>query len=77
MANDFATNRRLIKLAQDMRPAKGMPSYMELVTALCDALDGTQDHHIVDLTGNEDDANKIAKVREAVKPLWLQTINQN
>lgn len=63
MANDFATNRRLVKLAQDMRPAKGMPSYMDLVRALCDVTDGTPDHHMNDLTGSEDDAQHAIKVR--------------
>lgn len=73
--SDFAANRKLAKLTADLRPAKGMPSYLELVTALCDVLDGTQDHDIRNLTGNDEDADKAAKVREAVKPLWLHTIN--
>jgi len=48
-----------------------LPTYQDLVNALCDVLDGIQDHHIQDMTGLPDeDCDKIVSVRSRVIHLW-------
>lgn len=48
-----------------------MPTYQELVNALCDFMDGTQDHEIQEITGlPEEDAERIARVRRLAMYMW-------
>ena len=44
-------------------------SVQDLINALCNVLDGTQDHDLADMVG-EDEAEKVTAVREAVKGHW-------
>ena len=49
-----------------------LPSYEELVCALCDVLDGTPQHHIHDMTGlPEDRCVEISMIRQKVLEIWL------
>jgi hypothetical protein len=48
-----------------------MPTYQDLVNALCDIMDGMQDHDIQSATGLPDeDCDFIADVRRAVLSSW-------
>ena len=50
---------------------ENMPTYQDLVNALCDIMDGLQDHDIQAQTGLPDeDCDFIADVRRAVRPQW-------
>ena len=42
----------------------------DLIDALCDALDGTQDHDIANMTGEGHHVDLIIRTRAAVKPFW-------
>lgn len=47
------------------------PTYQDLVNALCDIMDGMQDHDIQAATGlSDEDCDFIAQVRQAVVPQW-------
>ena len=47
------------------------PSYQDLVNALCDVMDGMQDHEIQEYTGlPDDDCKFIQDVRRAVYSRW-------
>lgn len=41
-----------------------------LIDGFCEILDGVQDHHIVDLTGDDESADRIAVLRTKFRPLW-------
>lgn len=48
-----------------------MPTYQDLVNALCDFMDGTQDHEIQYQTGlSDENCNFIADVRNSVMNMW-------
>lgn len=50
---------------------QNLPTYQQLVDALCDIMDGVQVHDIVAMTGlSDDDAAYIDNVRRAVTHLW-------
>ncbi len=54
--------------------SKGLPTYSELASALCEVLDGETHHDIVQLGLSQDDAANINIIRHAVKPLWLEEL---
>lgn len=39
-------NQELLKIAHDLLPDSNIPSYLELVSALCTTLDGVKEHEI-------------------------------
>lgn len=50
---------------------QNLPTYQQLVNALCDYMDGVQDHEVQENTGLPDeDAQHIIDVRKAVLHLW-------
>jgi hypothetical protein len=54
-----------------MSEQQNLPTYQELVDALCNVLDGIQDHHIQDRTGlSNEECDHIARVRAAVIHMW-------
>jgi hypothetical protein len=52
--------------------AAGITPYSQVVCALCDVLDGEQDHDIADLGLSAADVADVCRVRTAVVPLWKQ-----
>ncbi len=49
-----------------------LPSYADIAFALCDMMDGIQDHHITDETGLPSQrADEIAKIRAALRESWI------
>lgn len=45
-------------------------SAQELINAICDLLDGTPDHHINDMIGDEDMAKRLGEIRGLAQPHW-------
>lgn len=53
------------------------PTRDDLILALCNYLDGTPNHHInsSELGMTEADCEHLVKVRNAVKPRWLELLD--
>lgn len=55
--------------------ALSLPTYNDVVNALCDVLDGDPDHHIISDSGlDAKSAQHVVDTRAAVRPLWLATL---
>jgi hypothetical protein len=45
-------------------------SVQDLINALCNVLDGEQDHDLFSMLGDQDMADEVARVRGKVRSLW-------